>query len=243
MKKLFPLLCTAFLCAATLTSVAETPKHHTSNLVNDEERIVKNFNGIASGGPIEVIVKLGNTESIRFEGDADAISTLVTEVKSNILIIRPKNSWRSWSDKYEGKTIIAYVTAKNISSLTMSGSGSITVSTLISSSEMTTTLSGSGSIKVNLDVQELTSVLSGSGSLKVSGKANEANVSLSGSGMFSGKLLSVDNLSTKISGSGSVNIKAEKTINAVIVGSGNVNYSGNAAVEQRVIGSGSIRKV
>src|SRR3954468_11899282 len=61
-----------------------------------EDRDVKNFSGVAAGGPITVIITLGTTEGIRFEGDADAIATLITEVKGNTLFIRPQNSWTSW---------------------------------------------------------------------------------------------------------------------------------------------------
>jgi hypothetical protein len=243
MKRFLPFLFAGFITFTTITAHAVTAAIAGKGFISDDERTVKDFNGIASGGPIEVIVKMGSTESIRFEGDAEAIATLVTEVKSNILIIRPKTSWRSWSSKYDNKKIIAYVTAKNITSLTMSGNGSINVSGKVTASEMTTTLSGSGSIKASIDVDELTSVLSGSGSLNITGTASKARVTISGSGAFSGKTLAVDDLSTKISGSGSVFIRADRKIDAVIVGSGNVNYSGDPEVEKRVIGSGTINKV
>jgi hypothetical protein len=243
MKRLLSIVLIAFLGATTLTAFAKPIHDNYHPIASTDERTVRDFQGIASGGPIEVIVKLGNTESLRFEGDSEAISTLVSEVKGNVLIIRPKNSWRSWSDKYENKKIVAYVTAKSLNSIAMSGNGSITVSGLIKGTELKAILSGSGSIKANVNVDELNSVLSGSGSVNITGTANEANVTLSGSGAFAGKTLTVDNLSTKISGSGSVYIKADGKINALIVGSGNVNYSGDATVEQRVVGSGSIRKV
>ncbi|RZA09561.1 MAG: DUF2807 domain-containing protein, partial [Moraxellaceae bacterium] len=140
-------------------------------LTKQDERDVKNFNGVAAGGPINVIVTLGNTEGLRFEGDADAISTLVTEVKGNILIIRPQNSWTSWERKYQNKKITAYVSAKTIKSLTMSGSGSISVTGKIKTAELATTLSGSGSISANAEVSSYSGVISGSGNLNISGNA------------------------------------------------------------------------
>lgn len=208
-----------------------------------DDRDVKDFNGVAAGGPIHVIITLGNTESCRFEGDAEAIETLITEVKGNVLIIRPKNSWTSWEHKYEGKKITAYVTAKSISSLTMSGSGSMALVGKVNSGTLSATLSGSGSIKAAADVDHINGVISGSGTLSLTGSANDAKVVISGSGNFEGKSLSVNNLSTTVSGSGTVNIKADQRIKAVISGSGNVNYSGNAEVEKTVIGSGRVRKI
>ena len=127
MKPLFFILLALFSINSTLSAEERKPVTISSSSLSDEERIVKNFNGVAAGGPIEVIVKFGNKESIRFEGDQDAISTLISEVKGNILIIRPQNSWKSWAKKYENKKITAYVAAKTIKSLTMSGSGNMSV--------------------------------------------------------------------------------------------------------------------
>lgn len=213
-----------------------------SNFVT-EEREVKNFNGIALAGPIHVVITLGTTESLRFEGDADAISTLITEIKGSILIIRPKNSWTSWTRTYQDKKITAYVSAKTIKSLTSSSSGSIIVNGQIKGSELTTTLSGSGSISANADVNSYTGVISGSGSLNLSGSADGASIVVSGSGSFTKKGFSVASLSSAISGSGSVNVNVSETIEAAISGSGSINYSGDAKVEKRVTGSGRVRKI
>ncbi|MDQ7949944.1 MAG: head GIN domain-containing protein [Pedobacter sp.] len=208
-----------------------------------EDRDVKNFTGVAAGGPLTIIVTLGNTEGLRFEGDTEAISTLITEVKGNTLIIRPENSWTSWERKYKGKKIVAYVSAKSIKTLVMSGNGSLTVKGNIKGSALSATLSGSGHIDANVDVDNLTGVISGSGNLNIAGTADHASITISGSGNLAKKGLSVGSLQTVISGSGSVNINANNSINAVISGSGNVNYSGNASVEKRVFGSGGVRKI
>lgn len=206
---------------------------------------VKNFSGIAAGGPIQVIVTLGNTESVRFEGDEEAISTLVTEVKGTALIIRPQMSWTSWSHKYKGKKIIAHVNAKNITSLTMSGDGSINVKGTINQNSLTTTLSGSGSITATINVNDFTGVVTGSGKLNVSGDADDANITISGSGAISKKgALKVGSLSAKISGSGSAYVHTDGDISAFISGSGTVYYTGNAEVKERkLLGSGGVKKL
>lgn len=208
-----------------------------------EDRNVKDFNGVAAGGPINVVITLGNTESLRFEGDADAIATLITEVKGHILVIRPQNSWTSWARKYENKKITAYVSAKTIQSLTMSGNGAMSVKGNVQGKSLTSTLSGSGSITTAIDVDSYIGVISGSGNLNISGKADKATITISGSGSLTKKGLSVGSVSSVISGSGSVYVNAEDHISAVVSGSGSINYSGNATVEQRVSGSGRVRKI
>lgn len=212
-------------------------------LAKQDERDVKNFNGIVAGGPIHVIVSLGNSEGLRFEGDADAIATLVAEVKGNILIIRPQTSWMSWERKYSNKRITAYVNAKTLTSLTVSGSGSLTVNGKVNAAELTTALSGSGSLSATVDVNSLTAAISGSGSMRLLGSADNANIRLSGSGSFGGKEFSTLNLSAAISGSGSISASVQKTLNAAISGSGSVNYSGNPQVNTKNSGSGKVRKM
>lgn len=244
MKKLF--LSLSLICGLAAISTATFATSLLSSKVSalqNEDRDVKNFNGVAAGGPLTVIVTLGSTEGIRFEGDAEAISTLITEVKGTTLIIRPENSWTSWERKYKGKKIVAYVSAKMIKSLVMSGNGSLSVKGNIRGASLTSTLSGSGHIDANMDVDNFTGVISGSGNLNVSGKADHASITISGSGNLPKKGLSVGSLQTVISGSGSVNVNADDSLNAVISGSGNVNYTGNASVEKKVFGSGSVRKM
>jgi hypothetical protein len=240
MKSILPLLFAAALSGTSLNTIAHPLSSHTGTVMTDDERTVKNFNGVVAGGPIEVIITIGSKESLRFEGDAEAIGTLVSEVKGEVLIIRPSISWKSWAKKYEGKKITAYVNAKNISSLTMSGDGSITVKGTVTASDLATTLSGSGSIKAAINTGELTSTISGSGNLELSGKADKASVTISGSGKLDGKNLSLTDISARISGSGSAYAKVSGSIKALISGSGHVYYNGNPDIEQKVLGSGGV---
>lgn len=242
MKKILSILFAALLITLNLNASAK-PVITSSVKFSDDDRDVRNFSGVAAGGPINVVITLGSTENCRFEGDADAISTLITEVKGNVLIIRPQNSWTSWEHKYENKKITAYITAKTINSLTMSGSGNMLVKGNINTRTFSAVVSGSGTITANAKADDLSAVISGSGKLNINGSADDAKVVISGSGNFSGSNFSVENLSSTLSGSGTINIKADNSIKAVISGSGNINYSGNATVEKTVIGSGRIRKI
>jgi len=247
MKPIFPLLFAASICFSSLSTIAHTaiPTRTTTynTTITQDDRSVKNFTGIAAGGPIQVIVTMGSKESLKFEGDADAIASLVSEVKGDVLVIRPSVSWKSWAKKYEGKTIIAHVGAKNISSLTMSGDGSIVVKGTLNAAELAATLSGSGSIKATISADLLTGTLSGSGNIELSGKSAKGSVNISGSGNVNGKTLALNDLTARISGSGSISAKVTGEIKAFISGSGHVYYSGNPSIEQKVIGSGGVSQL
>lgn len=241
-------LTTLFILALLISTYAASAKNCCEITISrtaqqQEERTTGSFKGIASGSSLKIKVTLGNKESIRFEGDADAIADLITEVKDGILIIRPKTKWNDWSRKYRNADITAYISAKRLTSLTMSGSGSMDVLNPLNGSELAVTLTGSGSIKATANTKSFTGVISGSGSLSLSGKANNANLTVSGSGQFGGKNFSVNDLSVQISGSANVYIAASEKIEAVISGSGNVYYSGNATVQKTTIGSGRVRKM
>ncbi|KIO76622.1 hypothetical protein TH53_13800 [Pedobacter lusitanus] len=240
MKKLNSLLLLALIVFG-YNAKASGPIKITRSF-NEEERPIGTFKGVATGGALAVKITMGNKESLRLEGDQEAIANLVTEVSGGILTIKPKTKWSEWSRRYNRSQVTVYITAKKITSLTMSGSGNMDVENTINSPELVATLSGSGGITANINVKSFTGTISGSGSMKLSGKADDSNLTLSGSGGFKGKEFAVNDLSAQISGSAGIYITANKTIEAVISGSGNIRYAGNATVKKTVIGSGSIRK-
>lgn len=245
MKRL-SLILTFALLSLGLRSQATSPIRISASHLLDEERKVSNFTGIAIGGSIKTYVKIGNTESLRLEGDQEAIDQLITEVKDGTLSIRPKNSeWKRWFKNNSNNTrVTAYITVKKLTSLALSGSGSIEVEQTINTNSLDVALSGSGSIKATVNTQTFDAAVSGSGGLNISGKAKKADIAVSGSGGFSGRAFSAENVDAHVSGSGSVYIDAQKSIDAATSGSGSVNYTGNpSSVSKASSGSGRVRKV
>jgi hypothetical protein len=238
MKRLHTPLILAFLLFASTVSASS----HKNIDVAVQEKTVSNFKGIAAGGPLNIKVTLGNTESIRFEGDQDAIAELVTEVLNGILTIKPKTKWKDWSRRHRDAEITVFINAKRLSSLTMSGSGNLEATNTISGADLVATLSGSGSIKAAANVKSFTGVLSGSGNINLSGKSDDSNLTISGSGSFKGKSFAAAKVSVQISGSADVYVKATQSLDAVISGSGSVIYSGDAQVKKTIIGSGRVSK-
>jgi len=243
MKPLSKLLSLALIFSISAAAHAGTySKSEPITVQTQEERLLGSFKGVAISGPVKAFVKIGNEEKVRLEGDSEAVAQLITEIKDGILIIRPKSKWKDWNRKFHNSRVTAYITAKSLSSLTMSGSGSLEVQEPVNSPSLVTTLSGSGKMKVLANVNSLTAVISGSGNIEINGKANDAKITIAGSGNFKGNALTVEVAATKISGSGSIYVKANKKIDAVTSGSGTVYYSGNPTIEKRVVGSGGVRR-
>ena len=171
----------------TISATAHADIYHKSEpgkVLTQEERQLGSFKGVAISGAVKAFVKMGNEEKVRLEGDQEAIAQLITEIKDGILIIRPKTKWKDWNRKFDDSRVTAYVTAKKLGSLIMSGSGSIEVQGSINNPSLATTLSGSGDIKVPANVNTLTAIISGSGNIEMEGKANQAKIIINGSGNF-----------------------------------------------------------
>ncbi|POY38523.1 DUF2807 domain-containing protein [Solitalea longa] len=203
---------------------------------------VHDFNGISVGGPINVIVTMGNEEALKIEASEENLKNLIAEVKNNTLVLKLKNSNYTW--KRNEDNITAYVTAKQLNNLSVGGSGTLKIEGTLKTNDADITVSGSGSIQVTIETSSLESTVSGSGNIKISGTADKSDIKVSGSGEFKGQDLKTNNTSAVISGSGHANVHTDGKLDAVISGSGSVNYSGAATnIDTRTSGSGRVKKV
>jgi hypothetical protein len=232
MKRIaFPLLSVMLLIIASLSVSAQSTA---------QTREVSGFNTVASAGPFNVHIKLDGTESLKINADADIINEIETVVSDGTLKIRFKDHENFHHDIHKADV---YVTAKSLSGLINSGSGSINVEGLINAENFKAVLSGSGSISSSIKSGRLHAVISGSGSIKLNGNAGDANIVVTGSGEVNGKDLKTESSQITITGSGNVYLVADKSVSAHITGSGSVIYSGNAnVVDTRYTGSGRVTK-
>jgi hypothetical protein len=237
------LLLALFILAGSefATAIPNSIAKNSKNLLSEEERQVSGFSGIIVSGSHNVYITMGTTESLRLEGDADAINEVETKVENGVLKIRNKKqlNTRSWNNTAKVKI---YIQAKDINNLVLSGSGNIEIKGIVKSTNLNTTLSGSGSISANIEVENYNAVISGSGEIYTKGNAINAKITIAGSGDFNGSGLKTSNTSAKVSGSGDISIIVDKQLDALTSGSGDIRYSGNAVVNSKKSGSGNISR-
>lgn len=240
-KTIYSFLALAFILSAAYlgTSASTLVTIAKSKLQDGNQRSVSGFKGIASSGSFDVRITMGNKETIRLEGDEDQIREIETVVEDGVLKIRARK--HNWNWRPKGKVTV-YVTAKNVNSLTLSGSGHMVVIGEVNANRLSTTLSGSGSISLAADADDFEATISGSGNIAVKGRAEKAEIQISGSGDFDGKSLKTSAADVNVSGSGNVSIYAEKTLYAKVSGSGDILYGGNPKVSQSKSGSGHISR-
>lgn len=207
-----------------------------------EDRHLSGFHAIDVGGPYDVTLTQGNTESVRVEAPEDVIGHVTTEVEDGVLKIYDKRHNFHWSDMFgHHKKILVYVTIKDVNSIVVSGSGDVTFRNGLHADKMNLHVSGSGDVDGELEVKNLETSISGSGDVKLTGHAETSAVRVSGSGDYSARGLITTNTDVHVSGSGDAKIYASNKVDASVSGSGDISYSGHPKnVNKSKSGSGDI---
>lgn len=231
-----------FLCISiSATCLAQWHTIKGNNVSKTETRNASDYTSLASGGPINVQIAYGSSNSIKLEGDENLLPYIETEVKDKMLTIKIKQGYSLQTHQ----PIKVYVSMTTIDAIAQSGSGSISGEGNFSSNN-NTSVAASGSGSVNLKFASFSSLsvrMSVSGNLVLKGKIeNEIDVKQSGSGNANLENTICNSATVQLSGSGNLRIHAEKALTAQISGSGNVIYSGDATVASKINGSGKVRK-
>lgn len=208
----------------------------SGNVVN-ETRSVDGFNSIDLRGSGALILSQGPQQPLRIEAEDNVLKALTTRVESGRLIIG--------SDACISSTrpIRIHATTKDIRSLEVSGSGTITGESIINADSLDLKLSGSGGMDLNLKANALRTEIPGSGTIQLRGAADDQIADISGSGKIAGYGLATKRSEITISGSGAVEANVSDEIVARISGSGTVYYRGHPEkISQDISGSGVVRK-
>jgi len=230
---------------------------------SQQTRPVSGFNAVSVSASFNVHIKIDGTESLKIVGDEKEMSNIETVVEGGTLNIHPKNRFSLFSLRNitNWHKVDIYVTAKSLSSLTTSGSGSIqlegsltgnsalktsgsgNIKANVNASSLVISVSGSGNITSALTAEKLTATVSGSGGLNLNGNVKDAEIKVSGSGHIKGQDLKADVVKANVSGSGNIYITAQKTLEARSSGSGNIIYAGAATnINVSSSGSGRVKK-
>jgi hypothetical protein len=189
-----------------------------SGQVASETRQVSGFTGIDLSGVGEVIIEQGQSESLTIEADDNVLPVLTSEVEDSVLRLdqKPRTTVRT-------RNPIRYrVTLKDLTSLELSGSGSVSAE--------------------NLRINALRVDIDGSGTIDLAGSADEQRIEVSGSGQYDAAELSSRSVEVDISGSGKATVAVTEQLRVDISGSGTVTYSGDPQIDQSVSGSGRLVK-
>lgn len=214
------LLCLAVLVLLSMAcslSIQNPQTIEGSGVVTSETRSVSGFNEIELAGSADVIVSLGDAESVVVEAEDNLLPLITTEVRGSKLVINFKPNTRV----NPTKLIRVTIKMRSFEGARISGSGNVTVTGL-----------SAGQVKFDLP---------GSGNITADGTVETVNVTLEGSGNVQCGDLQARSAWVSLDGSGNVTVFANENLDAKIKGSGTVFYAGDPAeVNTSVPGSGSI---
>jgi hypothetical protein len=192
--------------------------------------------------------------SLAMEGDLyftpDSVYSVEIQAQQNILdVIEAPVEVGKLVLKIQDHTVLGkhdpiriYIHAPSINDLDVSGSGNITVGSVMDQPDLRYNISGSGNITINeVKSKQLDGRISGSGNITgSSGTSDYSSMTISGSGNLDFPGVMTDSVYVTISGSGDVSVYAVKYLDVTISGSGNVRYNGNPVINQHISGSGSV---
>jgi hypothetical protein len=206
-----------------------------NEMSNQSRKINAGFDGVTLTSDFSVFITPGQKDSISVEAESNLLPNIITEVKNGILELSTSNS----ICLNPRKPIIIRIYTDTISSLAITGSGSIQSDSIINE-KLRISVSGSGTVKAPVNVQKLDAVIAGSGNIEIWGKSSISQLSISGSGNLESYGLDQDSCTTAISGSGNMFIYIRKSLQASITGSGSVFYKGNPEINMNISGSGKV---
>jgi hypothetical protein len=248
MKPLPAIALIASFCAAALTSTYTHALDWNlgagkmvagSGKLKTETRAVSGFTGISLflGGVVEI--RQGNTEGVTVETDDNLLPLIETVVEHGDLKIRTAPANLS----YTTRQMKFVVSAKNIDSLAIAGSGDI-LSEALKAAALKASISGSGDIRIkSLEAGTLTVSIAGSGDFAAAGHASSMHARIAGSGDIQAENLEAKTVDVGIAGSGDATFWVRNTLNANVAGSGDVKYYGDARVKKSIKGSGSLERL
>lgn len=198
-------------------------------------RTVSYFNSINVSGAMTVYLTMGETNSVRVEADKDDMENIITEVSANTLEIS-SNKLKSKKD------VIVYVTAREMTSVNLTGSGKMIGRSVIKSPSLLVNLAGSGDMSLDVGVNDLTVSVTGSGNIILTGQTQDLKMRVSGSGDADALKLHAQRADVHVSGSGNAMVNVNGDLTGSISGSGDIAFMGTPNINNiNLRGSGKLR--
>jgi hypothetical protein len=206
--------------------------------IKQEVRSQSPFKSISTSGNYNVYIQQGSKRDIQVEADDNLLPYIVTTVDGNELRINTKKGYNIKPTK----TINIYVTVEELEGLNSSGSGGFYSKSSLKGDKVNFSFSGSTIVDMDLNSNALNVRISGSSKVNLKGNIPQTNYGISGSGNIDAFSLHSDNVKVQVSGSGKLDVFADKKLDISVSGMGNIRYKGNASLSQSSSGMSKVSK-
>lgn len=190
-----------------------------ANAQNSSFQSFTGFTSVGVGGGFDkVIFRKGDKEGVEIKSDKVDLDNIEIKQKGKDLNIGVRKGARWNSGRIE-----LVITYQKLESISNSGSSNIELEDTIKGDKFTLASSGSGSLKGNFDVEEFDVRLSGSTNLTLSGEADDQHYAISGSANVNAAGLKGETAEVAISGSCDVSLNVSGNVSTAVSGSGSVH--------------------
>jgi hypothetical protein len=201
-----------------------------------ENREVKSFDAIKTGGAFDVYLKQGDKEELTIEADENLMELITTTVHGNTLIIGTKKNI------VDADELKLYITFKELTKMDFSGAVEVESEGELSFDELLIKGSGVSEIDLDLTANDLECYFSGASEIGLSGHADHCSMKCSGAAELDAEDFVVREYDIDISGAGEGDIRCTEILKASVSGAASVKYHGDPKVDANVSGAGSISK-
>lgn len=209
------------------------------NLI-DETREIGRFDAIELNGLGEIIVELGEEESLRVEAEENLLPHLETYTSGSRLVIEVEED----INIQPTEPVRFYITAVSLEGVDVSGLGDVQLPE-VEADRFAVSISGLGDIEfAGLNAEYFIVDLSGLGDLTIQdGEVFSQEIHISGGGSYTAGSVESSEVEVDVSGVGSATVRVSDTLKVSISGSGNVNYYGSPDVETDISGVGDLDRL
>lgn len=204
---------------------------------------VSNFNAITVSSGIDLYLKQGSSETLKFVGDQELIDQVMVEKDGTGIRIRYKDH-SSWSNVFNNKSLKVYVTYKNLTSVSASGGSDVYTENALKAGKLNLHASGGSDLKMDVSCTDVDIQASGGSDVYLKGKAVNMALHTSGGSDVNALDFNVDNARVEASGGSDANIYVNKALEANASGGSDVHYKGNASYRKTSLSkSGSVTRI
>lgn len=243
MKNIFFILAVMALGLQTTNAQwwAGSKKIKGNGNMKTETRKISNYDRIELEGSMNVELVAGTEGNLKVEAEENLIEYIVTEVSGDELKISTEKGYNL--DPSGNNKITVIVPFKDLSRVSLTGSGDIRTRDRITAENFEVKITGSGDIKLPLQAKNARASITGSGDIELIGSARDFDCKVTGSGDISAFDFKCENVDATVTGSGDIQVYASEELRAKIPGAGDIEYKGNPKKEDfKTIGIGSISK-
>jgi len=199
---------------------------YQSNAQEQKEIRVEPFNQVKFEGSAQWVLIPSTDEKVVIQSKTeDVFDYIKINQHGDELVVSTTDKNKNVTKLFKSVTIRVYFTS--LSSVYLSGVGSVTSEDKIEASKLTATLKGTGDMSLDVDCSEFVGNMYGTGAFYVSGTADKGLVRVEGVGGFNGFDLLCTDMDVTVSGVGSAKVHATESLTATLNGVGSIKYKGN----------------